>query len=310
LKIDKMLFFADGAEGEEAALIRTVQFANHSGAAIELVDVVSAISSNDPSLDRSIANLQDSIVKEREDELDKLIASLHAQEGKKPAVSRNVLVGRDYIEIIKYVQLEGVDVLVKAANAGRTMKSIMFGNTDKRLIHHCPCPVVILKPNTGPGDGLNTILAAVDPLPEDTKHMQLNNAIMDTAVFLSEVETAQLHILHAWNLNIDDRLQYHRHKDALAELEESLRKDTERKLERLMAEYHNVPVEDHLVKAEPEAAIKQFIEENGVDLLVMGTVGRSGVPGFFVGNTAEKILNAVDCSILALKPVDFESLVQ
>jgi len=34
----------------------------------------------------------------------------------------------------------------------------------------------------------------------------------------------------------------------------------------------------------------------------MGTVGRSGIKGFFMGNTAEKILNNINCSVLAIKP--------
>ncbi len=41
------------------------------------------------------------------------------------------------------------------------------------------------------------------------------------------------------------------------------------------------------------------------DLLVMGTVCRTGVPGFFIGNTAEDVLQQVDCSVLAVKPKGF-----
>ena len=41
------------------------------------------------------------------------------------------------------------------------------------------------------------------------------------------------------------------------------------------------------------------------DLVVMGTVARTGVPGFIMGNTAEMILNQIDCSVLAIKPSGF-----
>jgi len=39
----------------------------------------------------------------------------------------------------------------------------------------------------------------------------------------------------------------------------------------------------------------------------MGTVGRVGIPGFFIGNTAEEILKRVECSVLAIKPAGFVS---
>jgi nucleotide-binding universal stress UspA family protein len=41
------------------------------------------------------------------------------------------------------------------------------------------------------------------------------------------------------------------------------------------------------------------------DLIVMGTVARTGIPGFIMGNTAEAILNQIDCSVLAIKPPGF-----
>jgi len=44
-----------------------------------------------------------------------------------------------------------------------------------------------------------------------------------------------------------------------------------------------------------------------VDLIVMGTLARAGVEGLLIGNTAEKILSRIDCSVLALKPEGFVS---
>jgi nucleotide-binding universal stress UspA family protein len=45
----------------------------------------------------------------------------------------------------------------------------------------------------------------------------------------------------------------------------------------------------------------------GIDVLVMGTVCRAGIPGFIIGNTAERVLDAVDCSVLVVKPEGFVS---
>lgn len=37
----------------------------------------------------------------------------------------------------------------------------------------------------------------------------------------------------------------------------------------------------------------------------MGTVARTSLPGFFMGNTAEDVLSQLDCSVLAVKPPGF-----
>ena len=61
----------------------------------------------------------------------------------------------------------------------------------------------------------------------------------------------------------------------------------------------------HLIKGEAGKVIPERAERKRADLIVMGTLSRSGVRGFLIGNTAEKILQKVDCSVLAVKPDGF-----
>jgi len=56
--------------------------------------------------------------------------------------------------------------------------------------------------------------------------------------------------------------------------------------------------------------IPGIVKSQEIDLLVMGTVCRTGIAGFFIGNTAEMILDEVDCSVLTLKPNGFVSPVE
>ena len=50
--------------------------------------------------------------------------------------------------------------------------------------------------------------------------------------------------------------------------------------------------------------IGDMVSRYSIDLAIMGPVARIGIPGFFIGNTAEKILASINCSVLALKPDD------
>lgn len=64
---------------------------------------------------------------------------------------------------------------------------------------------------------------------------------------------------------------------------------------------HNV----HLLKGDPAEVIASLTAKKRIDLIVMGTVGRTGIPGFLIGNTAETVLRQVNCSVLAVKPEGF-----
>ena len=53
--------------------------------------------------------------------------------------------------------------------------------------------------------------------------------------------------------------------------------------------------------------IPAFVAESQIDVLVMGTVARTGIPGFVMGNTAENVLRRLQSSLLVLKPRGFVS---
>ena len=61
----------------------------------------------------------------------------------------------------------------------------------------------------------------------------------------------------------------------------------------------------HLIKGKAGIVIPELTENKRPDIIVMGTLSRSGVAGFFIGNTAEKIIHNVDCSVLTVKPDGF-----
>jgi nucleotide-binding universal stress UspA family protein len=66
----------------------------------------------------------------------------------------------------------------------------------------------------------------------------------------------------------------------------------------------------HLLKGDPGNVIPRVAKKTNAELVVMGTVARTGVPGFLIGNTAEKTLSKLKCSVLAVKPACFETPVR
>ncbi len=55
----------------------------------------------------------------------------------------------------------------------------------------------------------------------------------------------------------------------------------------------------------PDEGVLGYIDKHGIDLLIMGTIGRSGILGVMIGNTAERLLPELSCSLLAIKPAEF-----
>jgi nucleotide-binding universal stress UspA family protein len=62
-----------------------------------------------------------------------------------------------------------------------------------------------------------------------------------------------------------------------------------------------------LRRGQPEDAIPEFVVSEGIEVLMMGTVARGGIPEILIGNTAERVLRKLPCSVLTVKPDGFVS---
>jgi len=165
----------------------------------------------------------------------------------------------------------------------------------------CPCPVWITKPTEH--HQYRRILAAVDLDPKEAVKDILNRQILEMSTSLAIADCSEVHIVHAWELYGEDILESPRSGILNAELDLMLEKEAVERafwLENLVNNYGAKADKDAIDYVSPQLHLI-------VDLIVMGTVARSGIPGFFMGNTAESILNQIDCSVLAIKPPGFES---
>ncbi len=61
-------------------------------------------------------------------------------------------------------------------------------------------------------------------------------------------------------------------------------------------------VEIHTAVGEPAAEIVAWAKEQGVDLLVLGTHGRTGIEHALMGSVAERVVRRARCPVLTVHP--------
>lgn len=77
--------------------------------------------------------------------------------------------------------------------------------------------------------------------------------------------------------------------------------DLKRMLHEIKPDDPTVPVEYRLVTGDPSAAVVRLAEEENIDLIVLGTHGRTGLLHMLVGSTAESIIRHAQCPVLTFK---------
>ena len=312
-RFKKILLVCDRESEHDELLARAVSLAKSNGARITLIDPVS---SEPGELSAIFAALPGAHGQEVGQELlnfhrarlSAIGATVTAQ-----GVEVRTLVpqGVVFLEIIREVLRSGHDLVMKGAEGDRAGWPQLFGSTDLHLLRKCPCPVWIMKKGMAPGYA--RVLAAVDPDPVDEEKSALDRLILDLATSLSKMDDSELHVVHAWRLVGEDSFRYSAFLRASeAEIERLLEEEEGRHRSRLDTVLEGYPIADrgkrvHLLKGEAGSLIPELARNTRGDLIVMGTVGRTGISGFFIGNTAEAILGQVNCSVLAVKPPGFQT---
>lgn len=77
--------------------------------------------------------------------------------------------------------------------------------------------------------------------------------------------------------------------------------EVERMLKAVLPSQPDVACEHRLVKGDPAGAVVQVAEDEGVELIVLGTHGRTGLMRLLMGSVAEAIVRRAPCPVLTLK---------
>ena len=66
----------------------------------------------------------------------------------------------------------------------------------------------------------------------------------------------------------------------------------------------------HVKEGMPEDVLPAMAESLDAEMVIIGTIGRTGFSAAIIGNTAEHVIDRLDCDVLAVKPADFVSPLQ
>lgn len=298
-----LLYIADPGVAQSAAIARAVTLADNNQAELTVVDVVPEMADN----------LTLARVAEREQALADVIAPFR----QRLQIHAEVWVGERVAEVVHAVLRGPHDLVLKAAEDPDWVDRL-FGSDDLQLLRECPCPVWLMAADTRPN--YSVILAALgfDADTPAADEAALNRRILELASSLALSDFAQLHLVHAWDApeaelaavwadaaavqasRISDTIRQ-RHAEVLQQQFGLLRSHIGSEA------FDYLAPRLHMPKGPAEREISTLATALGADLVVMGTVARTGIPGLLVGNTAESVLQHLHCGVLAVKPPGFVS---
>ena len=318
-RFNNILCVITGQHDFSQALERAVTLAETNQARLRAIVVAERISvgMGMPDDGPISEQLQRALVQDRQEVVESVVAPYRDR----VSIETGVLVGTPFLEVIREVMRYKHDLVVKTAEDPEWLDRLL-GSDDMHLLRKCPCPVWMLKP--GAPARFRNILATVDVDDDQSSgeleiQKALNDQVLQLSASLAVTEQAELYVGHAWDaidaISLRGRLLRSLHAH-LSQYNESVRQhrleNVNLLLDRLAPDLRpeNLEIQTQLVEGPPHMAIPAMACDIKADLVVMGTVARTGIPGFIVGNTAEMILSQIACAVLAVKPPGFSSPVK
>ncbi len=293
---------------EQLALNKGAAIAQRSGARLTLLNTFMIPEPvTDVPMD-SQRRIIESAKKHRRTRIEQLAAKW-----RKRGVKIKVLSEWDYPAheaIVRAVLRERPDLVVAESHRHGTFARWLLANTDWELIRHCPCDVWFVRGEKLPAR--QNILVAVDPFHAREKPARLDDRLLQAAERVAGDLGGQVAVAHAYHAPVTSTSgslsePFRWPRAASVAREHAVR--VEKTVNRLAERYEIPSARRHLIEGEPAAAIAKFTKTRGTDLLVMGAVSRSAVQRAVLGNTAEKVIDAVGCDVLVVKPRGFKTSV-
>ncbi|HET6424001.1 MAG TPA: universal stress protein [Planctomycetaceae bacterium] len=287
----------------QAALLQAKELARTTGAKLTLCAVLEISEQAFHLLEIDRAHATKTVEDEARQALERLAGELTLAGS---LVTTVIRFGEAWEQLILEAQSGPHELVLVGTNARTEAARMLFGSTSRKLARLCPVPVWIAK--SGEIRDVREIAVATD-------FSETAFAATQAAVGVAQNLQAKLFVVHALEFPFES---YMRTAGVSAEeIQAARQKLTGEARERLQQELmrtdaralpHGFKME--VVEGNPDHAIPEFVANNEVDLLVIGTVGRSGLSGLLLGNTAERILSHLHASLLVIKPAGFVSPVK
>ncbi|KGJ89944.1 universal stress protein UspE [Colwellia psychrerythraea] len=305
-----ILVVIDPTTDEQKALKRAIELASKitSARPEQQVNIIAFFSIFDFSYEMTTIlssgerdTMRQMVINEKQLWIDDIISATNSQIN---ISSKVVWHNRPFEAIIEQVLEHNYDLVIKGTHQHDKFKSVVFTPTDWHILRKCPCPVLLVKDHEWPEQG--TVLAAVNVGSDEAEHLSLNNTITKQAKNIAQLINANVHLVNSYPgtpVNIAIEIPEF---DA-SEYNSAMKSHHNEAMNKHANSFNIALTNTHVEEGLPETVIEQAALKIDAELVILGTVGRTGISAALIGNTAEHVIDQLNCDVLALKPDGYVS---
>jgi universal stress protein E len=209
--------------------------------------------------------------------------------------------------IVRHVLKAKPDVVLAESHHHNKLSRWFITHTDWELIRACPCPLWLIK--TPRLADTPRVMTAIDPFHTHSKPAALDEEVL-RAARIATGDDGKLGTSHVYPLPITMVAGGMGEPVWVTAPITELKRVKQRVSQAVdaVAERYDIKKPNRVVQAgDPALELPTIVKHWGANLLVMGAVSRSALKRAFIGHTAERVIDAVHCDVLIVKPRSFKT---
>lgn len=201
--------------------------------------------------------------------------------------------------IVKLAHSEGVDLIIKATKSHNKISQRLFTPSDWHILRHSQVNVLMVKEREWPVGG--NVVCAVSLEDKDEQHECLSDEVTLVGKIFAQLVDAQLCISNTFTgAPVHISIEVPQFDPSTYNANVELRRS--KLIDDLCKKHQLVNAKQYVMEGLPEDTIPQLCAKLNAELLVLGSVGRKGLKAAILGNTAEHIIDQIECDTLVVKP--------
>lgn len=190
------------------------------------------------------------------------------------------------------------DLLVKDVSPSSHHRPFFFTPADWHLLRGTTTPLLLLGRQSNPGP----VVTALDLIGSRDKPLSLDQRVLEWGIWFGQSTDSPVHAVHAFESVENLRLPFGLDRLMPEEDLDAMRREHGELLDRLSDRTGIAQENRHLLTTPPGRAIPDLCRDLDARALVLGTARRGRLERLVMGSTAESILHALDCDVLAVPP--------
>lgn len=284
---DDILIPTDGSAVAERAFEAVLQLTNQRESTIHLLhvldlgDIPSGIREE---VEGELTNRGEGVLEE--------LAEAVSDEGFDVETTLESTIGSIHEQIVKYADSHGIDFIAMGTKRESALERFLVGSVTQQTLRDAPAPVLTVNPDYQVGGSIDTILH-----PNDGSEGAM--AAAEHALTVSEELEATLHVVNVvditgpWGTLDREYIMSAFEEAGQAAVDSVIERSKQRDISSIQAS---------VINGVPADAILEYSSEQDIDLVVMGTHGRSGLRRALLGSVAEKVIGRSTVPVLTTNP--------